>query len=92
MQFAPRISRRVRDEIERLADRPLSSAEITRIVGTMAEERGFRRPSYQRVRSIVAELRRRPRGESTASFLINAVYRPGLFYRNFGSSTPFGPK
>jgi hypothetical protein len=54
--FAPRISRRLRAEIERLADGSQTAAEITRSVGSTAERLGLRRPSYQQVRALVCEI------------------------------------
>jgi hypothetical protein len=47
--FAPRISTRLLDEIDRLAARPYRAAEICRVIGEHAEEQGFRRPSYEQV-------------------------------------------
>src|SRR6185312_15592803 len=63
---APRISGRLRDEIERLAEKPYRAAEICRAIGEQAEEQGFRRPSYEQVRFLVGEARRRRRRVSTA--------------------------
>jgi hypothetical protein len=73
--FAPRISFRLRAEIERLADRDLSPAEITRRIGETAERLGFRRPSYQQVRVLVREYRRRPQYVSTAEVLLDVAFR-----------------
>ena len=73
--FAPRISFRLRAEIERLADKNLSAAEITRSVGATAERLGFRRPSYQQVRVLVREYRRRPKYASTAEVLVDVAFR-----------------
>jgi hypothetical protein len=87
MQFAPRIPTRIRSEIDRLATRALSSAEITRMVGATAEELGYRRPSYEQVRALVQDQRRPSDDESVAGFLVDFVYRPGLVYRNFGADT-----
>jgi hypothetical protein len=47
-------------EIERLAERPLRSAEICLLVGQSASALGFRRPSYEQVRLHVCRSRRRP--------------------------------
>lgn len=57
MRFASRLSPRLFDFIERLAERPLSSAEINRLVGAEAERIGITRPSYERVRELVHEAR-----------------------------------
>jgi hypothetical protein len=73
--FAPRISARLRDEIDRLAARHYRPAEICRAVGETAEELGFRRPSYQQVRVLVGESRRRPRPVSTGEVLFDVALR-----------------
>jgi hypothetical protein len=74
-KFAPRISPRLQAEIERLAEAPLSSAEICRRVGVKAERLGLPRPSYQRVRALVREARRRPRRPTTTDVLLDVVFR-----------------
>jgi hypothetical protein len=51
----------------------MTAAEFTRTVGTTAERWGLRRPSYQRVRQLTREHRRRPKQASTAEFLIDFV-------------------
>jgi hypothetical protein len=73
--FAPRISLRLRDEIERLAARPYRAAEICRAVGKNAEELGLRRPSYEQVRLLVRESRSRPRRVSTGEVLLDVALR-----------------
>ena len=75
MDFAPRISRRIRAEIERLADGSQSAAEITRSVGSTAERLGMRRPSYEQVRALVREHRARPRFQSTTDLLLDVAFR-----------------
>jgi hypothetical protein len=75
MYFAPRISPRVRSEVERLAAKPYSSADICREVGETAERLGLRRPSYERVRALVRELRRRPRAVTTGEVLLDIAFR-----------------
>ena len=75
MKFAPRISPRLLALIERLADRDLSPAEICRLVGDEAGRLGLTRPSYQRVRVIVREARRRPRPVSTGEVLLDIALR-----------------
>ena len=88
VEFAPRISDRIRGEIERLVETPLTAAEITRIAGATSEELGFRRPSYQQVRAIVRE--RRDERAKVASelqeakeFLFDSIYRPWRFQHPF---------
>jgi hypothetical protein len=73
--FAPRISIRLRDEIDRLAAGSHRAAEICRTVGETAEELGFRRPSYEQVRLLVRESRRQPRRASTAGVLLDVALR-----------------
>jgi hypothetical protein len=73
--FAPRISIRLIDEIDRLADRPYRAAEICRAIGERAEEQGFRRPSYEQARLHVRRARRRPRRVSTGEALLDVAFR-----------------
>jgi len=90
--FAPRIPRRLRAEIERLADGSMSAAEITRAVGATAEHHGLRRPSYQQVRVLVREHRSRPRQPSTVDALLDVAFRVrppiSLLDHLAGNSTP----
>jgi hypothetical protein len=74
MKFAPRISPRLIAVIDQLAARELSSAEICRLVGEEAERIGLTRPSYQRVRVLVLEARRRPPDLSTRESLSGIAY------------------
>jgi hypothetical protein len=73
--FAPRISMRLRDEIDRLAARPYRASEICRTIGESAEEQGFRRPSYEQVRLLVVASRRRPQRVSTGDVLLDVALR-----------------
>jgi hypothetical protein len=85
MKFAPRLHPRVLEEIERLAPLELTSAEICRRVGKKAEQLGTPRPSYQRVRSLVREIRRRPHRPSTTDVLLDIALRgrpPEAFRRH----------
>jgi hypothetical protein len=45
------------------------------MVGTTAERFGFRRPSYEQVRVLVREYRRRPKYASTAAVLVDVAFR-----------------
>jgi hypothetical protein len=94
--FAPRISARLRDEIERLAGKPYRAAEICRAIGERAEEQGFRRPSYEQVRLRVREARRRERRVSTAKVLLDValrVHHPDAFIQHVsGTNTRFHRK
>jgi hypothetical protein len=54
---APRISPRLLAALARLDDETVPIAEISRRVGAEAERLGLPRPSYQRLRVLVHELR-----------------------------------
>jgi hypothetical protein len=94
--FAPRISTRLLDEIDRLAARPYRAAEICRFFGEHAEEQGFRRPSYEQVRLHVRRARRRPRRVSTGEVLLDVALRahhPQAFLQHVsGTQTRFRRK
>ena len=94
--FAPRITIRLLDEIDRLArghDRP---ADICRAIGERAEEQGFRRPSYEQVRLHVRRARRQPRRVSTGRVLVEVALRlhhPDVFVQHVsGTQTRFERK
>jgi len=76
--FAPRIDDRLRVFIAGSSPRE-TAAEVTRLVGDLAWELGLPRPSYQRVRLLLAERRPRRGGVSTsralgvARFVVNAL-------------------
>jgi hypothetical protein len=94
--FAPRISTRLLDEIERLACRPYRAAEICRMIGEHAEKQGFRRPSYEQVRLHVCEARRRPRRVSTGEVVLDValrIHHPHAFVQHVsGTQTRFSRK
>jgi hypothetical protein len=75
LAFAPRISPRLLQALARLDDRRLPIAEINRRLGAEAERLGLRRPSYQRVRELVHQLRRFRRGPSTGQVLFEISMR-----------------
>jgi hypothetical protein len=58
LSFAPRIPRRLLDEIERQSRRTVPIAEMNRSVGRAAARMGLYRPSYQQVRVLVHTARR----------------------------------
>jgi hypothetical protein len=72
---APRISPRLLDALVRVDNRSLPIAEVSRRVGAEADRLGLPRPSYERVRVLVHELRRLRRGPSTASILVDVALR-----------------
>ena len=94
--FAPRISTRLLEEIDRLAARPDRAADICRSIGERAEVQGFRRPSYEQVRLHVRRARRRPRAVSTGEVLLDValrVHHPDAFIQHVsGTRTRFKSK
>jgi hypothetical protein len=58
LSFAPRIPRRLLDEIERQSRRSVPIAEMNRCVGSVAARMGLPRPSYEQVRVLVHTARR----------------------------------
>jgi hypothetical protein len=94
--FAPRISIRLRDEIDRLATKPYEAAEICRRIGERAEEQGLRRPSYEQVRLLVRARRNRPRRVSTARVVLEVglrVHHPDALLQHVsGTNTRFERK
>jgi hypothetical protein len=58
LSFAPRIPRRLLDEIERQSQRRVPIAEMNRCVGRAATRMGLPRPSYEQVRVLVHAARR----------------------------------
>jgi hypothetical protein len=75
LAFAPRFSPRLIDAIVRLDDRRIPIAEVNRRVGQEAERLGVRRPSYQRVRVLVHQLRRVRKQPTTAAVLLEVAVR-----------------
>lgn len=91
--FAPHISLRLRNEIDRLALGPDRAADICRAIGERAEEQGLRRPSYEQVRRYVRAARRRPRRVSTGKVLLEVglrLHHPDAFIQHVsGTRTRF---
>jgi hypothetical protein len=76
--FAPRIAPVLVEALVELDDRDVPIAEINRRLGGRAEELGLRRPSYERVRELVHELRAlRPlrRGPTTRQVILDILFR-----------------
>jgi hypothetical protein len=73
--FAPRISPRLLAVLVKVDDERVPIAEVNRRLGAAAERLGVRRPSYQRVRELVHQLRRFRVGPSTAQVLWDVVWR-----------------
>jgi hypothetical protein len=58
LAFAPRIPKRLLDALIRLDDRSVPIAETHRRLGERADQMGITRPSYQRIRELVHQIRR----------------------------------
>lgn len=63
----------LRRELLRLASRRVSAAEITRTLGDLANEHGLPRPSYARVRELVAAERLRIHEPSWGEVLVDVA-------------------
>jgi hypothetical protein len=72
---APRISPRLLRALERLDDESVPIAEVSRRLGAEADKLGLPRPSYQRVRVLVHELRTRRARPTTAEVLLDISAR-----------------
>ena len=75
LAFAPRIPQRLLVQLGRLDDPRLPFAEINRRLGAEAARLGLPRPSYQRVRELIHQLRRLRVGPSTAQVLWEVAWR-----------------
>jgi len=75
LSFAPRISHRLLRALDRLDDARLPIAEVNRRLGAEAHRLGLPRPSYQRVRVLVHQLRRLKRRPTTAGVLVGIAFR-----------------
>ena len=82
LSFAPRLRPRLVAALVRLDDPRVSIAEVNRRLGEEAVRLGCRRPSYERVRVLVQELRRlrRRRARPGTSWVFELVFglRPRL--------------
>jgi hypothetical protein len=93
-RFAPRLTPRLLDEIERQSKRRVPIAEINRSVGEKAVAMGLPRPSYERVRSLVHEAGRLRRSAppSVSTVAIGVAFRAkplaAIVYRFFQSPAP----
>jgi hypothetical protein len=72
---AAQVTDPLRQELERLARKPLSIAEINRRLGRLAAARGITRPSYARVRQLVNNERDRVREPSWGELLLDVDLR-----------------
>ncbi len=72
---APRIDSRLVACLERLDQTSVPIAETHRRVGAVARELGLVRPSYEQVRTLVHEARRRGRRPSAGDILLDIAFR-----------------
>lgn len=71
----PRISPRLLAELERVDADDLPIAEVARRVGLAAARLGLAQPSYERVRELVHEARRRRGRRTTADAALRVILR-----------------
>ena len=71
---APRIDTRLVAALERFDDPDVPIAETCRRVGVVAEELGLVRPSYEQVRTLVHEARRRGRRPTMGDVLLDITF------------------
>jgi len=72
---APRIDERLVAALARLDQPGRPIAETHRRVGSVAEELGLSRPSYEQVRVVIHALRARSRGWEVGAALLDVVLR-----------------
>lgn len=72
---APRIGPVLLAGLERLDDESLPIAEVHRRVGALAEHFGYPRPSYEQIRVLVHEHRRRGLAPSAGQILLEVAFR-----------------
>jgi hypothetical protein len=75
MRSATRLSRPLVQLIERLAASQLAAADIHRLVGARAAELGVPRPSYERTRQLLADLRSDPAPPGWGEVLLDVNFR-----------------
>jgi hypothetical protein len=72
---APRIGASLLAAIERLDDETLPIAEISRRVAALATELGLPRPSYEQIRSLVHEHRRRGLAPTAGAIVLDVALK-----------------
>jgi hypothetical protein len=72
---APRTDVRLVAAIERLDDPVVRIAETNRKVGLVADALGLTRPSYEQVRRLVHDARRRGRRPATGDVLLDIAFQ-----------------
>jgi len=73
--IAPRIDSRLVAALVRFDNPKLPIAETNRRVGRLAAELGLPKPSYQQVRVVVHDIRRRKRGPGIGELLLDLALR-----------------
>jgi hypothetical protein len=72
---APRIDSRLIAALERLDDGATPIAETYRRVAVVARALGFARSSYEQVRTLIHDARRRGRRPTTGDILLDVAFR-----------------
>ena len=72
---APRIGATLLAAIERLDDESVPIAEVNRRVGALASHLGLARPSYEQIRVLVHEHRRRGLAPTAGQILLDVAAR-----------------
>jgi hypothetical protein len=88
---APRIDSRLLAALVRLQRRDRSIAETNRRLGELAESLGLPRPSYERVRALIQEHRRRPVTPGAGEILLDIALqtqRPEAFVDYLAGTLP----
>ena len=75
MRCASRVNQALLDEIEAQSRKHIPIMEVCRRVGAVALDRGLTPPSYERVRTLVHEVRRLNRYQSTAGVFVDVALR-----------------
>jgi hypothetical protein len=73
--IAPRIDSRLVAALVRIDDTKVPIAETNRRLGRMAANLGLPKPSYQQVRLLVHDIRRRKRGPGVGELLLDLALR-----------------
>ncbi|HEY3184112.1 MAG TPA: hypothetical protein VGJ77_14820 [Gaiellaceae bacterium] len=71
---AVRLPQQLLEEIDRLAAKEISIADIWRRIGELAERRGLPRPSYERIRILVHEAHLRSLRPSAGEILLDVTF------------------
>jgi hypothetical protein len=88
---AGRLTDPLRSELDRLAQKQLSIAEINRLLGLLAAERDVTRLSYARVRQLVHDSRDRVREPSWGELLLDVDLRlrhPDVLMQKLSGTLP----